>query len=469
MQKMRAALLKLGFEEVILPMFVDESDVYKEYGPEAALILDRLYYLAELPRPEIGLSKQKMTQISEIVPQFNSFDPLAEIFRRYKRGEIEADDLIETLILELDLKETEASDIIDKVFPEFKQLTPVPTKKTLRSHTTALWFPVLGAVQDKVPLPIQYFAIGPKFRREQKLDATHLYSSETLSLVVEAEEITLEDAMRIGQQVVETLGFTDSRTEIKTATSKYYAPQTEFEIFGQHPVTGEWVEIGDGGFYSPISCAKYGISNPVVNIGFGVERMTMVLTGEKDIRKLVYPYFYKELSFSDGEIANGIAFEYEPATEIGRKIAEAVKMVVTEHKDADSPIQFDTWKGSIDGKELEIVVWETDPGVKLVGPATFNKILVQDGSVIGTNKVPSPADVDSGKTYLDGLAALVGYEAEQLVRSSEMEKEIRVKMCKRISDVNLTLDERVHEFITSNQKKIDIRGPIFLGITIKKI
>ena len=50
----RVAMIQLGFEELVLPMFVDEEDVYKEYGPEAALILDRLYYLAELPRPDIA-------------------------------------------------------------------------------------------------------------------------------------------------------------------------------------------------------------------------------------------------------------------------------------------------------------------------------------------------------------------------------------------------------------------------------
>ncbi|MGV9171391.1 MAG: O-phosphoserine--tRNA ligase, partial [Promethearchaeia archaeon] len=36
----RNEMLDLGFEELVLPMFVDEKDVYKQYGPEAALILD---------------------------------------------------------------------------------------------------------------------------------------------------------------------------------------------------------------------------------------------------------------------------------------------------------------------------------------------------------------------------------------------------------------------------------------------
>ncbi|MHA1733727.1 MAG: O-phosphoserine--tRNA ligase [Promethearchaeota archaeon] len=466
-QKMRTTMLRLGFEEVVLPMFVDESDVYKEYGPEAALILDRLYYLAELPRPEIGLSKKKISQIKVLAPMFEDFDALADIFRRYKRGTIESDDLIETLVEELGIREVEASSILDRVFPEFKQLMPVPTKKTLRSHTTALWFPVLGAVQGKAQLPIQYFTIGPKFRREQHLDATHLYCSETLSLVVEAEEITLEDAMEIGKRVVKELGFKDSRTEIKVATSKYYAPQTEFEIFGLHPSTGEWVEIGDGGFYSPVSCARFGIAHPVVNIGFGVERTAMLITGEEDIRKLVYPYFYRALSFTDSEIASAIHFEFRPETQAGKEIADSVVKVVTEHKDDESPVEILAWKGEVGGKLVEVTVWETDPGVKLVGPATFNKIVVSGGNVTGTNKPPDQGAVDTSLSYLRGVAELVGYKAEKLAREGSAEEVVRVKMCKRIGDVNLVLDERVHDFITANQKKIDVRGPIFLGVTIR--
>ena len=92
-EESRTALIGLGFEELILPMFVDEEDVYKEYGPEAALILDRLYYLAELPRPDIGVSQQKIEQIQHIVPGFDKMKDMQGIFRRYKKGEIEADDL----------------------------------------------------------------------------------------------------------------------------------------------------------------------------------------------------------------------------------------------------------------------------------------------------------------------------------------------------------------------------------------
>jgi len=61
-QKSREILLNLGFDEVENLTILPDSDVSKQYGPEARVILDRVYYLAELPRPEIGLSDKKITE-----------------------------------------------------------------------------------------------------------------------------------------------------------------------------------------------------------------------------------------------------------------------------------------------------------------------------------------------------------------------------------------------------------------------
>jgi O-phosphoseryl-tRNA(Cys) synthetase len=45
----------------------------------------------------------------------------------------------------------------------------------------------------------------------------------------------------------------------------------------------------------------------------------------------------------------------------------------------------------------------------------------------------------------------------------------RVKMCYRASEVNIELDDIVLEYIHSKQKKIDIRGPVFLGLSFRKV
>jgi len=466
----RTKMIALGFEELILPMFVEEDEIYKQYGPEAALILDRLFYLAGLPRPDIGISKEKISAIKNLVPKFDAEESLKKIFREYKTGDIEADDLIEVFIEKLEVNESEASQIIDKIFPELKTLKPIPTKTTLRSHTTALWFKVLSELKKKKKLPLQYFTICPKFRREQKIDATHLYDSNTLSIVIMAEEISLEDCQKIASIICEQIGFKENKTEIKKATSKYYAPQTEFEIFVEHPTTKEWIEIGDGGFYSPVSLANYGIRYPVFNIGFGIERICMIKTEIEDIRKLVYPYFYEDISFSDEEISKGVKYINIPLTDKGIEIKNAIIEAAITNKDQPSPVDIKVWEGVIKDKKIEVYIWERDENVKLLGPAALNKIRVKDGDILGlAYEKTIEGGVDTGKTYIEGIASEMAYLIEVMLDQNKSDYEHRVKMCYRASEVNILIEDIILEYIHSKQKKVDIRGPVFVGLSFKII
>ncbi|MFX1498585.1 MAG: O-phosphoserine--tRNA ligase [Promethearchaeota archaeon] len=466
----REKMISLGFEELILPMFIDEFEIYKQYGPEAVLILDRIFYLAGLPRPDIGISKDKIAMLRDIVPHFRNVDELKKIFREYKKGEIEADDLINAFIERLEFEETEATEIIDKVFPELKGLKPIPTNITLRSHTTALWFIVLKDLYKKKNLPLQYFSISPKFRREQKLDATHLYCSNTLSLVIMAEELSLEDCQRITSIICEKIGFKNNRLEIKKATSKYYAPQTEFEIFIEHPKTKEWLEIGDGGFYSPVSLSQYDLEYPVFNVGFGIERICMIKSEIEDIRKLVYPYFYEDITFTDEEISKGLSYKVTPVTEEGVKIKNAIIKSVLINKDLKSPVEIKIWEGLIKDQKIVIKLWEFDEGVKLVGPAALNKVWVKDGNIYGMDyRNELEEGIDSGKSYLEGIASQVAYNIERLLEQNKTSYEYRLKICYRASEVNLEINDKILEYIHSKQKKVDIRGPVFIGLSFNAI
>lgn len=463
----RQVLVGLGFEEIMVPVIVDESAVYKEYGPEAPLILDRIFYLAGLPRPEIGLGKDKIEQIRGIVPEFKKFKEFQNIFRRYKKNEIESDDLLEVMVTELEIREEKATEILAKIFPELRDLIPKPTKLTLRSHFTALWFLILSELQYQQPLPIQLFSIGEKFRREQKLDATHLYNSYTISTVIMAEDFTLEDGQQMAKRIINGFGFKDVKFEIKKATAKYYAPQCEFEVFFKHPKLDRWIEIGDGGFYSPVPLANFDIEYPVFNIGFGVERFVMIQKGFDDIRTLAYPYFYTQVTLTDKEIAEKIEYEFKPTSDLGKEIMQNIMKVALENKERESPIKITVFSKKINSKKLEVCLWETDPGVTLLGPATLNEIWVSDGNIFGMMPGSEITGIKTGKDYLSSIAALIAYRAEEILKNQEPDKEmIRVKIVKALSDVNLKIDPVVRRFITSNNKKIDIRGPVFLGASI---
>jgi O-phosphoseryl-tRNA synthetase len=471
--KTRHALLQLGFTEVSVPMLIEKKEVFAQYGPEAPIILDRLFFLAGLDRPDIGISQKKLQEIRKIVPKFDNVRELQGIFRRYKEGEIPADDLVEVLVKELGFKEEQASKVLS-LFSEFQKLEPVPTDLTLRSHTTGGWFLVLREMLKREPLPLQLFSIGPKFRREQRLDPTHLYESWTASVVIAAEDISMEDGKRVTREILSRLGFDSVKFSVKAATSKYYAPQTEFEVFVEHPKTGEFIEVGDAGFYSPVALSNYDIPYPVFNLGIGLERLLMILTGETDIRVLVYPYLYKATEFSDEELSKMIKLEHGPSTDGGKEIAAAIVKTAKEHADEPSPCEFKAFKGEFSGRRVLVKVVEPESKTKLIGPAGFNEVYVYDGNLVGVPPKGWEKDeflgkvreqgVSTGISYMDAFAALAAWEIEQAAKRGEKGAKIRVRTVKSPGDINLAVDEVTQRYITSKKKRIDVRGPVFTTV-----
>ncbi len=473
-ERTRHSLLELGFTEVAVPMLVDKREIQSQYGPEAPVILDRIFFLAGLERPDIGISHKKIQQIKKVVPGFKQTKKLQAIFRQYKRGKIAADDLVEVMVRELGLKEEQATAVLS-LFSEFKELRPVPMDLTLRSHTTAGWFPLLRELQRREPLPLQLFSIGPKFRREQRLDKSHLYESWTASMVVMAERMSLEDGERLTREALSKLGFSDVKLVYKKATSKYYAPGTEFEVFIKHPRTGEFVEVGDAGFYSPVALSNYDIPYPVFNLGIGLERVLMVETGEADIRALVLPHLYKPTVFSDSELAKMVKLEREPKTETGRKIAAAIAKAAELHADEPSPCEFKAFDGELSGRRVVVRVVEPEEKTKLIGPAGFNEIYIYEGNIIGLPpkgwkddeflKNAREKGVPTGIRFIDAFAALAASEIESVARKNQREVKVRVRNVKLPSDINLAIDKVAQRYITANKKRIDIRGPVFTTVT----
>jgi len=337
---------------------------------------------------------------------------------------------------------------------------------------TSIWFPVLAALQDKKPLPIKLFSIGLKFRREQRLDSLHLYESNVASIVLMDEDLTLEDGSALTRAILEELGFKEARFEVKKATSKYYAPQTEMEVFIKF--RDEWVEVGDQGMYSPVALANYDIRYPVFNVGFGVERLAMLLTGEKDIRRLSYPQFYVEPEFSDHELASMVEVEAKPRTEEGLKLAQALAETALKNSEALGPCQFQAFEGEICGRRVKAYVYERDEGAKLLGPATLNTIYVYKSSLIaippsGLEKDPLTVEarlkgVSTGIRFLEALAQGFASKVEEKACKGEVgEIDFRVRVVKQPSDVNVKVKPPALRYITSKGGRIIVKGPVFLG------
>ena len=112
-------------------------------------VLDRVFYLGGLPRPNVGIARKQLDEINEIIQSHKS--PLAhgpaeegsssgsvqyhamtkdteerlrETLHAYKKSEIDGDELTFELSKVLGIDDALVVHILEAVFPEFKALTP---------------------------------------------------------------------------------------------------------------------------------------------------------------------------------------------------------------------------------------------------------------------------------------------------------------------------------------------------------
>ena len=461
----RGLFVGMGFEEVENQIFIPVDDIYKQYGPETPVILDRCYFLAGLPRPDIGLSDEKISEIKKIAPFFSA-GKFKGILRGYREGKVEGDDMIEVMVKTLKITTQQATEVLD-LFPEFRDITPEASDITLRSHMTAGWFPTLSAVQHR-KMPIRLFSCGLRFRREQKLDATHLRAHYGASCVIMDPDISLDTGNKISEKILGKLNFTDFGFVKKKATSNYYAEGMEYEVYS------EGIEIADCGMYSPVACANYDIQYPVYNLGFGIERILMIKSNYNDVRSVMYPQFYSDLKLDDGEISQGIEIAESPQTEIGREISQAIAKAARENSDAKSPCRFEAYSGKFFNKNIKVYVTERESNTMLLGPAALNEIYVSGGSIYGIPQDPSKLsdkliDIRENSkkanfSYIDALGDFFAHGIEQQVTEGQTKGFIQVKMAKSPADLNIYIKEYVRRFITAGEKKIMLKGPVFMGV-----
>ncbi len=164
--RLRETYLSLGFDEAENPVIIEEKDIYRQFGPEAMAVLDRVFYIGGLPRPNVGIARKQLDEINEIlsshksplahadsVPvgeahRHSSYPPmtketeerLRETLHAYKKSEIDGDELTIELAKVLGVDDALVVHILEAVFPEFRALVPESSRSTLRSHMTSGWF-----------------------------------------------------------------------------------------------------------------------------------------------------------------------------------------------------------------------------------------------------------------------------------------------------------------------------------------
>ncbi len=468
-QRLREVYLSMGFSEMANPVMIEEKDVYRQFGPEASAVLDRVFYLGGLPRPNVGIAKKQLDRIAGILGREITSEveeSLRETLHAYKRSEIDGDDLMHEMAVVLEADDALAVRILDDVFPEFRELAPECSRMTLRSHMTSGWFISLGGIWERARHPIRLFSVDRCFRREQEESATRLMTYHSASCVVAGEDITVEEGKAVSEALLSAFGFTDFEFRPDEKRSKYYMPDTQTEVYARHPVH-DWVEVATFGMYSPAALGEYGIGVPVMNLGLGVERLAMIIHGAEDVRRLAYPQFFPP-SLSDLELAGAVGLREEPVTAEGRRLALAITSVASEHAAEPGPCSFAAWEGPLFGNRVRVFVEEAEENTKLLGPACHNGIFVHNGAVLGVpdtekwQKVRSEGTA-TGITYLDAVASLAAARIEEAAHCNE-DTSVQVKMAKLPGDVNLKIAEYAMRFITDNNKKTDVRGPVFMTV-----
>ena len=150
----------------------------------------------------------------------------------------------------------------------------------LRGHTTSLSARYLSGFQEgELDSPQRYFSVEKVYRNDT-LDPTHLLEFFQVEGWVMAENLSVRDLMGTFEEFYEQFGITNLRYK------PHYNPYTEpsFELFVDHPETGETIELGNSGIFRQEMLDPLGVDVDVMAWGISLERLLMVMYGFEDIR-----------------------------------------------------------------------------------------------------------------------------------------------------------------------------------------
>ncbi|MFT7616132.1 MAG: phenylalanyl-tRNA synthetase alpha chain [Candidatus Woesearchaeota archaeon] len=156
----------------------------------------------------------------------------------------------------------------------------IASKLLLRTHTTATTYRYFA--NNKIKGPAKYFYVGKVFRNEA-IDATHLPEFYQVEGFVMDDGLTLADLLGLIKEFYAKLGFD------KIKFKPTYNPYTEssVEAFYYDEKKKKWIELINSGLFRPESLAPYGINQPVIAWGLGVERLAMLLLEQDKLKDII--------------------------------------------------------------------------------------------------------------------------------------------------------------------------------------
>lgn len=166
----------------------------------------------------------------------------------------------------------------------------LPDGRLLRAHTSTVQ---IRTMLSQVP-PVQIIAPGAAYRRDE-VDATHLNQFNQVEGLYVAPNVSVADLKGSVEFFLrELLG---TQTEVRFRPHFFPFTEPSFEVDAKLPGTNKWLELAGCGIVDPAVFeavnARRGDNayDPEVYtgwaFGFGLDRLTMVMTGTTDIRLLI--------------------------------------------------------------------------------------------------------------------------------------------------------------------------------------
>ncbi|UCC33844.1 MAG: phenylalanine--tRNA ligase subunit alpha [Candidatus Bathyarchaeota archaeon] len=151
-------------------------------------------------------------------------------------------------------------------------------KLLLRTHTTATTIHYLA--EHKEP-PVKVFSVDRIYRNE-KLDYSHLAELHQIEGIVMDKDVTLRDLIGTLTEFYRKLGL--EKVKFWPSYFPYTEPSAQSVVY--IPEHKTWMELCGMGMFRPEVLAPFGIENPVLAWGGGLERLAMIKLGIDDIRLL---------------------------------------------------------------------------------------------------------------------------------------------------------------------------------------
>lgn len=166
--------------------------------------------------------------------------------------------------------------LITEKHPLFSQIYWVDSKKCLRPMLAPNLYYLLKELTRTWEKPVRIFEIGPCFRKDTR-GPYHMNEFTMLNLVEMGlpEEQCPDRIRELAALVMDIVGITDYQLEVEKSA-----------VYGESLDVISSIELGSGAMGPHFLDREWGITDPWVGIGFGLERLVMTREGLYSIRKI---------------------------------------------------------------------------------------------------------------------------------------------------------------------------------------